>query len=110
MNWDQIEGIWKQYSGKIKEKWGKPTDHDCTAIQGKRHQLVGLVEERYGIAKDLAEKEVDEFSRSLHDVDVPERRKARKPGASGRARRMGKSGIGESPLPAFAVFLTSFPN
>jgi uncharacterized protein YjbJ (UPF0337 family) len=77
MNWDQIEGKWKQYSGKIKEKWGKLTDDDLTTIKGRRDQLVGVVQERYGMAKDQAEKQVDEFTRSLGDVDVPDAKKAR---------------------------------
>jgi uncharacterized protein YjbJ (UPF0337 family) len=62
MNWDKIEGQWKQSAGKVKEKWGKLTDNDLTAINGKREQLVGKIQERYGIAKDEAEKQVDEFA------------------------------------------------
>jgi uncharacterized protein YjbJ (UPF0337 family) len=65
MNWDQIEGKWKQYSGKIREKWGKLTDDDLTTISGKKDQLVGKLQERYGLAKDQAEKQIDEFARSL---------------------------------------------
>jgi len=66
MNWDQIEGKWKQYSGKIKEKWGKLTDDDLTAISGQRDQLAGKLQERYGMAKDQAEKQIDEFTRTLN--------------------------------------------
>jgi uncharacterized protein YjbJ (UPF0337 family) len=65
MNWDQITGNWKQFQGKIKEKWGKLTDDDLKVVAGKRDQLLGLLQQRYGYAKDLAEKELDEFSRSL---------------------------------------------
>jgi uncharacterized protein YjbJ (UPF0337 family) len=67
MNWDQVEGKWKQFSGSFKEKWGKLTDDDLTAIRGKRDQLVGKIQEHYGIAKDAAEKQVDEFTGSLRD-------------------------------------------
>ena len=63
MNWDRIEGQWKQFSGKAKVKWGKLTDDDLTVINGKKDQLVGKIQERYGIAKDEAEKQVDEFTR-----------------------------------------------
>jgi uncharacterized protein YjbJ (UPF0337 family) len=63
MNWDQIEGKWKQSMGKVREKWGKLTDDDLTVINGKKEQLVGKIQERYGIAKDAAEKQVDEFTR-----------------------------------------------
>jgi uncharacterized protein YjbJ (UPF0337 family) len=65
MNWDQIAGNWKQVKGTVKEKWGKLTDGDLTTIAGKRDQLAGLLQERYGYEKDQAEKALDEFSRSL---------------------------------------------
>jgi uncharacterized protein YjbJ (UPF0337 family) len=64
MNWDQIQGKWKQSLGKVKEKWGKLTDDDLTAINGQREELVGKIQERYGIAKDAAQKQVDEFTRA----------------------------------------------
>lgn len=64
MNWDEIAGQWKQSMGKVKEKWGKLTDDDLTVINGKKEQLVGKIQERYGIAKEAAEKQVDEFTRS----------------------------------------------
>jgi uncharacterized protein YjbJ (UPF0337 family) len=67
MNWDRVEGKWKQYSGKVKEKWGKLTDDDLTTISGKRDQLVGKLQEHYGWAKDQAEREVNEFTHSLRD-------------------------------------------
>jgi len=66
MNWDQIKGNWKQMKGQIKAKWGKLTDDDLTAIAGKREQLAGKLQERYGYAKDRAERELDEFSHSLN--------------------------------------------
>lgn len=65
MNWDQIEGNWKQYTGKVQEKWGKLTDDDLTSIAGKRTQLAGIIQERYGIAKDAAHKELDDFAKTL---------------------------------------------
>lgn len=70
MNWDRIEGKWKQASGKVKEKWGKLTDDDIQMIRGKRDQLVGRVQERYGIAKDDAERQVDEFARTYEPDEV----------------------------------------
>jgi uncharacterized protein YjbJ (UPF0337 family) len=66
MNWDQVEGKWKQYSGKAKEKWGKLTDDDLEVVRGRRDQLIGKIQERYGIVKQEAEKQVDEFARSCH--------------------------------------------
>jgi uncharacterized protein YjbJ (UPF0337 family) len=62
MNWDRVEGNWKQVTGKAKEKWGKLTDDDLTVINGKQDQLVGRVQERYGIAKDEAERQVKEWA------------------------------------------------
>jgi uncharacterized protein YjbJ (UPF0337 family) len=64
MNWDQFEGNWKQFSGKLKEKFGKLTDDDLTVIAGKKDQLVGRIQERYGIKKEEAEKRLDEFYQS----------------------------------------------
>ena len=52
MNWDRIEGQWRQMKGSAKERWGKLTDDDLNVIGGKKDQLVGRVQERYGIAKD----------------------------------------------------------
>ena len=63
MNWDQVEGKWKQYQGKVKEQWGKLTDDDIAAINGKRQQLIGRIQERYGISKDEAQKQADEWAK-----------------------------------------------
>ena len=68
MNWDRIEGNWKQFTGKVKEKWGKLTDDDLTAIAGKKDQLVGRIQERYGIEKDQASRDIDAFTASLTDA------------------------------------------
>jgi uncharacterized protein YjbJ (UPF0337 family) len=68
MNWDQVERKWKRSLGQVKEKWGKLTDDDLTVIGGKKDQLVGKIHERYGIAKDVAEKQVDEFTRSYKEA------------------------------------------
>jgi uncharacterized protein YjbJ (UPF0337 family) len=65
MNWDRVEGNWKQFSGKVKEKWGKLTDDDLTVIDGKQDQLVGRIQERYGVAKDEAEKQVRTWAGGL---------------------------------------------
>jgi uncharacterized protein YjbJ (UPF0337 family) len=63
MNWDIIEGNWTKAKGKVKEQWGKLTDDDLTQISGKRDQLAGKLQERYGIAKDEVEKQLSEFER-----------------------------------------------
>jgi uncharacterized protein YjbJ (UPF0337 family) len=61
MNWDRVEGNWKQLKGKAREKWGKLTDNDFEAIAGKKDQLIGRIQERYGISKDEAQKQADEW-------------------------------------------------
>ncbi len=59
MNWDQIEGMWTQYKGKAKEAWGDLTDDELDQVAGKRDQMVGLVQRKYGRAREEAETEVD---------------------------------------------------
>jgi uncharacterized protein YjbJ (UPF0337 family) len=61
MNWDRVQGNWKQVTGKVKEQWGKLTEDDITVINGKQDQLVGRIQERYGIAKDEAQRQVDSW-------------------------------------------------
>jgi uncharacterized protein YjbJ (UPF0337 family) len=64
MNWDQVEGNWTQYKGKVKDKWGKLTNDDLTRIAGKRDQLLGRLQELYGIRREEAEKQVDDWERA----------------------------------------------
>ncbi|HVB88356.1 MAG TPA: CsbD family protein [Candidatus Dormibacteraeota bacterium] len=64
MNSDQVAGQWKQAKGKLKEQWGKLTDDDLTVIEGNRDQLVGRIQERYGITREAAQKQVEEWNRS----------------------------------------------
>jgi uncharacterized protein YjbJ (UPF0337 family) len=70
MNWDRIEGNWKQLKGKARVQWGKLTDDQLDVIAGKREQLVGRVQEQYGISKDEAEKQVDRFAASFKEEDL----------------------------------------
>lgn len=62
MNWDEIKGNWKQFTGEVKAKWGELTDDEITEAEGDRDVLVGKIQERYGIAKEEAERQVDEFT------------------------------------------------
>ena len=61
MNWDRIEGNWKQFTGRVKEKWGKLTDDEITQVNGNREQLEGAIQSRYGYAKDQVRKDVDDW-------------------------------------------------
>ena len=64
MNTDQLQGKWKQMKGTVKERWGKLTDDDIDVINGRNEQLVGKIQEKYGIAKEEAQRQVDEWMRS----------------------------------------------
>lgn len=64
MNWEQIEGKWDQMKGRIQTQWGKLTDDDLSLARGGRDQFVGSVKERYGVAKEEAERQVDAFMKS----------------------------------------------
>ena len=64
MNWDQIEGNWKRYSGILKEYWGDLTDDDLQAIAGRRDQLVGRIQQLYGIQREEAERQIREFEKA----------------------------------------------
>ena len=65
MNEDKIKGQWKQLAGKLKTKWGKLTDNDLTMAEGDSEYLAGKIQERYGVAREEAYKQVKEFGRTL---------------------------------------------
>ena len=65
MDWNRVEGNWKQFKGQVKEKWGRLTDDDLDVINGRQDQLEGKIQERYGLAKDQAKKDVDTWFNSL---------------------------------------------
>ena len=76
MDWNRVEGNWKQFKGAAKEKWGKLTDDDLNVIEGRREQLEGKLQQRYGFAKDQIHKDVDDWFKTLKRVDVIERSKS----------------------------------
>lgn len=61
MNWDIVAGNWKQFSGKVKQKWGQLTDDELAQVNGKREQLEGMLQARYGYNKEQAQKEIDDW-------------------------------------------------
>jgi uncharacterized protein YjbJ (UPF0337 family) len=65
MNWDILEGKWKQFTGDLRKKWGELTDDDLEQINGDREKLAGKLQERYGIAKDEANQQIDEWADRL---------------------------------------------
>lgn len=78
MNWDQVKGKWKQIEGSVKTRWGKLTDDDLDVIAGQKDQLVGRIQERYGIRKEEAERQVDEWNTALAEENEYERERRRK--------------------------------
>ena len=73
MNWDQVEGKWKQMKGSVRTRWGKLTDDDLEVIGGQKDQLVGRIQERYGIHKDEAQLQVEDWNRTLDAENDAER-------------------------------------
>ena len=65
MNWDQIKGNWTQFSGKAKQQWGRLTDDDLTTIEGHRDELVGKIQKSYGVTKEEAERQVNDWTSKL---------------------------------------------
>ncbi|MEO0854577.1 MAG: CsbD family protein [Cyanobacteria bacterium J06648_11] len=66
MNWDQIEGNWKQFKGEAQKQWGKLTDDELDKAAGNRQQLEGMIQERYGVARDEAKEQIDRWMASRH--------------------------------------------
>jgi uncharacterized protein YjbJ (UPF0337 family) len=73
MAWDRVEGNWKQFKGKVKEKWGKLSDDELDVIGGKRDQLAGRIQEAYGIGKDEANRQINDWERGLPADDTTAR-------------------------------------
>ena len=65
MSWDQVEGNWKQFKGKVRETWGELTDDELEQIAGKRDILLGKIQERHGVAREEAEKQLKDWEATL---------------------------------------------
>ena len=77
MNSDQLKGKWKQVKGSVKERWGKLTDDDLNVIDGQSEQLIGKIQERYGIVREAAQKQVDEWNNAASaDSELERKRRA----------------------------------
>jgi uncharacterized protein YjbJ (UPF0337 family) len=68
LNWDTVRGNWKQVKGEAKRQWGKLTDDDMMQLEGSREKLVGKIQERYGLTKEAAEHQVEDWARKLPEV------------------------------------------
>ncbi|MFO1469329.1 MAG: CsbD family protein [Steroidobacteraceae bacterium] len=77
MNWDRVQGNWKQFKGRVKQQWGKLTDDNLDVIDGHRDVLAGKIQESYGISKDEAERQINDWQRSVKDDDADARRMQR---------------------------------
>jgi uncharacterized protein YjbJ (UPF0337 family) len=69
MNWDRIEGNWKQFKGAARSQWGKLTDDQLDVVAGKRDLLLGRIQEAYGITKDETEKQLADWQRRIQDKE-----------------------------------------
>jgi uncharacterized protein YjbJ (UPF0337 family) len=70
MNWNEVEGKWKQMKGSVREKFGKLTDDDLQVIGGKKDQFLGKLQERYGISRDQAQKDLDNWLQGQHQMEA----------------------------------------
>lgn len=76
MNWEQIEGKWSQVKGEIRRKWGKLTDDDLEVIAGSKDKFVGRIQERYGVAKEEAQQQLDDWLKTAAPAEPRTRRRA----------------------------------
>jgi uncharacterized protein YjbJ (UPF0337 family) len=65
MNWDQVQGRWKEFRGKVQQQWGKLTDDDLDVIEGRRDELLGKVQHAYGVSREEAETQVSRWERTI---------------------------------------------
>jgi uncharacterized protein YjbJ (UPF0337 family) len=70
MNQDRLQGNWKQFKGKVREKWGRLTDDQLDVINGRREILAGKIQEAYGIGKDEAERQIKEWENTIRMADA----------------------------------------
>ena len=73
MNWDQMQGKWTQMKGSVKQQWGKLTDDDLEVIAGSKDKLVGRLQERYGIQKEEAQRQLDRWAKTAFATDEASR-------------------------------------
>ena len=71
MNWDRIEGNWKQFKGNVVQQWGKLTDDELNVIAGRRDLLLGRIQELYGISKDETEKQLTDWEKRIKESSEP---------------------------------------
>ena len=65
MNWDQVQGSWRQFKGQVKQKWGDLTDDEIDRVEGRQEELAGLIQKKYGKTREEAQREVDDWARTL---------------------------------------------
>src|SRR5688572_4015511 len=68
MNWDQVEGKWKEFAGSARAHWGKRTGVAWATVASKKEQLAGRIQRRYGIAKEEAEEQIAKWAQALNDA------------------------------------------
>ncbi|MGA3079024.1 MAG: CsbD family protein [Bryobacteraceae bacterium] len=71
MDWNEVEGKWNQMKGSVREKFGKLTDDDMQVIAGKKDQFLGKLQQRYGVSRQQAMKDLDAWLQGLHATEAP---------------------------------------
>jgi uncharacterized protein YjbJ (UPF0337 family) len=99
MNWDRIEGKWKEVRGKVRERWGKLTDDDLDRIQGKREQLAGRLQDRYGWAREQVEREIRVFEETFANADHATTGSQGSPHKDSSTSRQADGAMGNVPRP-----------
>ena len=84
MNWDRISGKWTEYKGKVRERWAKLTDDDLGRIAGKRDQLLGVLQERYGWVREQAERQIKDFESTADESMSPTGMGTERPSMGGK--------------------------
>jgi uncharacterized protein YjbJ (UPF0337 family) len=92
MTWEQIGGNWKQFKGRIRERWAKLTDADLDMVNGQRERLVSHIQEKYGIANEVAEQQLQQFLATFKDMPQPGKTEAPQRGKQEEPRRTGSLG------------------
>jgi uncharacterized protein YjbJ (UPF0337 family) len=93
MNWDRIEGQWKQRRGKAVHHWGKLMNDELAAIAGKHEQLVGMLQEKYGVAKEEAKQQIDEFKKIVEQLKKSNDNLMRSQKSPGKREKLNKKPV-----------------
>ncbi|HYM09820.1 MAG TPA: CsbD family protein [Bryobacterales bacterium] len=92
MTWEQIGGNWSQFKGRVRERWDRLTEDDLAMVNGQREQLVGRIQEKYGITKEVVEQQLQQFLASFQEMSQPGKAQGPQRGKPEEQRRTGSLG------------------